>query len=406
MKTVLLIIDGLGDLPVGSLGGRTPLEAAATPNLDRLAGAGNYGLVDPIRPGEVPNTHSGAGVLLGMFPGQAGQLFRGPVEAAGLGLELQPGDVALRSNFATLESLADGFQVLDRRAGRIDAGTQELSALFDHMDLGDGISVSLTPTEQHRGVLVLSGPGLDVAISDTDPGDRALPAKLPECRALQPGAEFTAGLLNRFTRIAHERLSGHPVNRDRAARGELPANGIIVRGAGLVAEMKNLVLEQGLSACVVSGCNTVSGLGRILGFDVVNDERFTADLDTNLDAKFSAAIGQLARHDLAYVHIKAPDLCAHDRQPLAKRDFLERLDTALSPLLEQELLVAVAADHTTDSNTGLHTADPVPALTCFTGNFLPGKPVKFGESACRAGNLARQGSHQFLKHVINLARGA
>jgi len=197
VKGILVIIDGLGDLPVPELDHRTPLEAARTPVLNAMAARGQYGLIDPIGPGILPNTHSGAGILLGMLPGQVEGLKRGPVEAAGLGLSLAPGDVALRANFATLVADSGGFRVLDRRAGRIGEGSDELAEVINRLDPGQDGSVRFWPTEQHRGVLVLSGPALDARVTDTDPGDHGggwWVASRPEA----PAAELTAELINRF----------------------------------------------------------------------------------------------------------------------------------------------------------------------------------------------------------------
>ncbi len=410
-KCALLIIDGLGDLPVPELDGKTPLEAALTPVLDGLADGGLYGLVDPIIPGEIPNTHSGAGMLLGLLPEQAGRLKRGPVEASGAGLVLMAGEVATRVNFATLETRDETLWVTDRRAGRITAGTDELAALLADVDLGDDVHANLVATDQHRGVLVLSGPGLDASISDTDPGDGTMPAALQPCRPLSPKAELTAGKINRFIAEAHRRLVDHPINIARVRDGKPPASGLITRGAGARFSLDNILHAHGISATVVSGCNTVLGLGRIFGFDTVSDPRFTAGLDTDLKAKMAAVRSALRDHDLVYLHVKAPDICAHDRNPLAKRDFLQRLDAALAPLLESGAIIAIAADHTTDSNSGFHTADPVPALisqpgsgqTPSPGKFAPVKfaPVKFGEAACRQGNMPRQLSNEFLLRLIH-----
>ncbi len=400
MHALVLIIDGLGDLPVTALGKRTPLEAAATPNLDRLANAGSCGLVDPIGGGELPSTNSGAGMLLGLAPEQAGWLQRGPVEAAGLGLPMRDGDVALRANFATLAGGADNCVVLDRRAGRIRQGAAELAAGFADVDLGHGVSAALHPTEQHRAALVLSGPGLDADITDTDPGDVALPVPLLPSRGRHPGAEFTAGRLNAFIRLAHEQLKDHAINRERAVRGLPPANGLITRGAGLVRRFDNHIVRAGLRAAVVTGCNTVRGLGRLFGFATPADPRFTGDIDTDLDAKLRTALDALPAHDLVFVHIKAPDVCAHDRQPGLKRDFLERLDTALSVVVGHELLLAVAADHTTDSNTGFHTADPVPALICSAQATAVADGGGFSERACRNGSMPRQTGAEFIRRVL------
>ena len=404
-KCALLIIDGLGDLPVPELDGKTPLEAAYTPVLDRLASEGLYGLVDPIIPGEIPNTHSGAGMLLGLLPEQAGHLKRGPVEASGAGRVLMAGEIAVRANFATLETRDGTLFVTDRRAGRITAGTDELAAVLSDVDLGDGVHANLVATDQHRGVLVLSGPGLDASVSDTDPGDGAMPAALKPCLPLSPEAELTARKINRFINEAHRRLVDHPINIARVRDGKPPANGLITRGAGAQFSLDNILHAHGISATVVSGCNTVRGLGRIFGFDTVSDPRFTAALDTDLNAKMAAVRSALRDHDMVYLHVKAPDICSHDRNPLAKRDFLQRLDAALAPLLETEAIIAIAADHTTDSNSGFHTADPVPVLISQPGSDQSSSPVKFapvkfGEAACRQGNMPRQLSNEFLQRLI------
>ena len=138
-RCVVLILDGLGDRPVASLGGLTPLEAASTPNLDRMASRGRFGLVDPVAAGEIPNTHSGVGLMLGLKPEQRGQLKRGPIEAAGAGLTLQRGDMAMRANLATLEDRGGRLYVTDRRAGRVTADAAGFAAVLADIDLGDRI---------------------------------------------------------------------------------------------------------------------------------------------------------------------------------------------------------------------------------------------------------------------------
>lgn len=399
-KGVLLIIDGLGDLPVPDLAGKTPLEAAHTPVLDQLAGSGWYGMVDPIIPGEIPNTHSGTGMLMGLLSEQADRLCRGPVEAAGAGRVLEPGDIAVRANFATLKPVQNGFRVLDRRAGRITTRTDELAALLSDIDLGDNIRGSLMSTDQHRGALILTGPGLDSSISDTDPGNKSMPANLKNCEALAPAAELTASKINRFIIEAHQRLVDHPINLARVKEGHLPANGILTRGAGTFFELDNTLLRLGLDVAVVTGCNTVVGLGRIFGFNAIVDSRFTATVNTDLHAKIVTVVSALHDHDMVFIHVKAPDICSHDLQPLAKRDFLQRLDESLQPLLETGAVIAVAADHTTNSNTGFHTADPVPALISKPKVGNAGTPVKFGESQCKHGNMGRKLSGEFLSQVL------
>ena len=404
-KCVLFIVDGLGDLPVESLAGQTPLEAAYTPALDRLAAAGWYGLVDPIGQGAQPNTHSGAGLLLGLEPAELQKLMRGPVEAEGVGRVLKAGDVALRANFAQVKTSFGELVVLDRRAGRITEGARELAAVLRHVDLGDRVVAEFQSTHQHRGVLVLSGEGLDPGVSDTDPGDQELPAPVLECMALSPAARKTAEKIKLYLRLANGLLQSHPVNIARSLAGKPPANGIITRGAGSREVLHNVIRQQGLSAAVVSGCNTVCGLGRMFGFEVISNPGFTGGVDTDIDGKIHAALDALQRNDMAFVHFKAPDVCAHDRQPAAKRDFLERMDMALTPLFNEKTIIALAADHSTDSNSGLHTAHPVPALIYSPDHRAGREDLNFSERSCLNGSMNRQNSSDFLQKVLAAMKG-
>lgn len=404
-KSVILILDGLGDLPVPELQGKTPLEAAHTPFMNHLAGHGLFGLVYPETPNRTPNTHTGCGTLMGVPPDAVRHLKRGPIEAFGAGHRLEPGEIAIRANFATLEQQAGGLRVIDRRAGRIRTGAQELAESLAVIDLGDRVSAKLLSTDQHRCVLVLSGPGLDPKVTDTDPGDRGMPGFVRPCAPDEPAAELTANKINRFLEFAHEKLIGHPLNRARVESGLLPANGVITRGAGSAISLENTVKDHGLSAALVAGCNTVIGLGKALGLEVLSAPGFTADVDTDLPGKMETALSALESHDVVYVHVKAPDILAHDQDPEGKRDFLERVDASLAVFESAGIAIALSADHSTNSNTGAHTADPVPALI-YDPMAEPGRlkdEVNFGETACLAGSMPCQNGHDFLLRVLNLS---
>ncbi|HEC16668.1 MAG TPA: 2,3-bisphosphoglycerate-independent phosphoglycerate mutase [Sedimenticola sp.] len=406
-KGLLLILDGLGDRPAALFHGATPLEAAHTPRLDRLAAAGLCGMVDPLFPGVPVATHTGTGILLGLAPGDAVRLSRGPVEAAGIGLPIEPGDVAIRCNFATLRARGDKLTVVDRRAGRIREGTGELAAGLQQLPVGDGILASLQPSTQHRAVLRLSGPGLSAAITDTDPEDDANPGKELLSRPLVPGdpaAARTAEALNRFIREAHKRLRDHPVNRERKRRGLPPATGIITRGAGMLHQVRNLVHHLNLRAALIAGEGSVRGLGRLFDYTVITEPGFSALPDTDLAAKVRAARMALDEHDLVFMHVKAPDICAHDLAPDKKRDFLERFDEAISPLFTDDLVIGVSGDHSTNSTTGNHCADPVPTLLHYPGTRRDGCR-HFGESDCIGGGLGRIPATGFLLTLLD-AMGA
>lgn len=402
-KILMVIVDGLGDLPIPSLGGQTPLEAAATPVLDAWVAEGQCGLVDPVEPGITVETHAGTGTLFGMRPDEVASLARGPIEAAGAGLELRPEDIALRCNFASVVHDAGVFVIRDRRAGRILEGTADLATAVNAIPATDSITTFLAPLGQHRAVLRLSGQGLSAAITDTDPGGGG-PQSIQWSMAsdASEAAERTAAALNRFLQRSHTVLAEHPVNQERARQGLAPASGLLTRGAGRVQPVESLVVRLGLRGAVVAGDRTVLGLGTLLGFTPVVEPMFTALPDTDLDAKLAAAREALRTHDIVWLHAKGSDIAAHDRSPEKKRDYLERLDAALVAFEADDLAVAVAADHTTDSNTGRHTSDPVPALIRVPGG-RSDHIATFGERACMRGGLGRLRSSEFLRVLLSAA---
>lgn len=404
VKRALLIVDGLGDLPVPELNNRTPLEAAETPNLNWIASLGTYGFVDPIDPGVVPNTDTGTSLLMGMDPADAHLLRRGPIEAAGVGVTLTLDDVALRANFATAEQNGAGLRITDRRGGRAAQGLRQLAAEIARVDLGDNVNARFYPTDQHRGVVVLSGEALDAAVTDTDPGDAALPANIAEAKATRPEAARTARKVNLFVKSVHQILEQHPVNAERVAAGLLPANCVITRGAGSRSELRNRYVQQGNTVALVAGCNTVLGLGREFNFKLVTSPRFSADTHSDFRAKIKAAVDASDDHDLVIIHVKATDTCAHDLDPVGKMKVIEQLDRALEPMREWQGVFALSADHTTDSNTGRHTADPVPSILTFIGDGSRHAvtDMNFGETRCRTGNLERQNSKHFVDRFLSL----
>ncbi|MDJ0871874.1 MAG: alkaline phosphatase family protein [Gammaproteobacteria bacterium] len=402
-KCLVIILDGLGDRASPVLGGATPLEAAATPNLDALAEGGVCGLVDPLYPGMPVGTHTGTGVHFGLAFRDALRLTRGPVEAAGIGLPIQPGDVAVRCNFATVEPKSDGLSLIDRRAGRIREGTDVLAEVLQNVSVGHGITATLQPATQHRAVLRLTGPEVSAAVTDTDPGAGEEGAGVLQCyprKPDDPGASKTADALNQFIREAHARLRDHPVNRHRQAQGMLLANGIITRGAGRIRRLHSLIHHLGLSAAVVAGERTVLGLGQLLHYTTITEPGFTSMPDTNLTGKIAATLSAVKEHDLVFLHIKGTDIYSHDRKPEQKRTLIERIDRVLPPLMQEDLVIGVTGDHSTDSNTGRHCGDPVPSLLYSPSGRRDGCR-KFGEIHCASGGLGRISATSFLLSVLD-----
>ncbi|MCP4697908.1 MAG: 2,3-bisphosphoglycerate-independent phosphoglycerate mutase [Gammaproteobacteria bacterium] len=407
-KGLMVILDGLGDQPSAALDGATPLEAAHTPVMDRIVANGLCGLVDPLLPGMPVSTHTGTGILLGLAPYSAFCLSRGPVEAAGIGLDVQAGDVTIRCNFATLEADGEHLRILDRRAGRIREGVRELTEVLHDVPLGAGITGSLYSGTHHRAVLRLTGSGLSAAISDTDPGSGGMPhGRVSASHPLlpnDPAAAKTADALNRFVREAFARLQGCAINQQRKARGLPPANGIITRGAGILPPIDNLVQHIGLRTALIAGESTVLGLAKLFGFTVYTDPSFTSSHDTDLAAKAATARSALNSHDLVFIHIKGSDICSHDRDPKGKTSFLTHVDKAMAPVLKDELVIGVSGDHSTDCNTGRHCGAPVPSLL-----YSPGGRQdlcrEFGEKNCMRGGLGRISGNSFIISLLD-AMGA
>jgi 2,3-bisphosphoglycerate-independent phosphoglycerate mutase len=402
-KGVIVILDGLGDRSMAALDGSTPLERAKTPNMDRLAAEGLCGLVDPLLAGLPVGTHTGTAVLMGLPPGEARRLPRGPVEAAGIGLVTVPGDVLVRCNLATLERVGDQYLLLDRRAGRISQGVSELCAQLQDLDLGDGITATVTPATHHRLVLRLRGGALSPDIKDTDPGSLLAGGVVLSSVALDAknvAAVRTAAALNRFNARSFEILEQAPLNSKRRDAGLLPANGVICRSAGFATELKSILGRFDVSAALVVGEQTVAGLGRLLGYTVIQEPAFTAMPDTDLEGKIAAVTTALQTHDLVFLHVKAPDICSHDRQPEAKQAFLERFDRLLGSILMPGLVVAVSGDHSTDSATGRHTGDPVPTILSTPGGRRD-QVAAFGECHCMGGGLGRITGTSLVASVLD-----
>lgn len=380
----------MADRPNESRGHKTPLEAARTPNLDELAKDGWVGLMDPISPGVRPGSDVAHLAILGYNPYEhyAG---RGSLEAAGAGITLKPGDVAFRANFATVD---ENLNVLDRRAGRIKAGTKELAEALNKIEIEgvSGVSAEFHPTVEHRGVLILRGGGLSRKVTDTDP--HRVGVKVLRSRPLDgsPEARRTAEALNEFTEKSYRALRDHPVNLERARRGEKPANIILSRGAGEYLKLETVQEKYGLKAAAIAAVALVRGVCRAVGMDLINVEGATGGLNTNFMAKADGAAGAIERYDFVLVHVKAPDVAAHDGDFEAKVKAIEGIDGMVGRLVEKlrlsETYIAVTADHATPITFRDHSGDPTPILI-YGPEVFPSCVDKFCERAAAKGNLGR-----------------
>ncbi len=398
-KALLIILDGAGDRANRELNYKTPLEYASTPNLDSLARKSMVGLMDPIAPGIRAGSDTSHLNILGYDPYEV-YTGRGPFEAAGLDMELQPGDIAFRCNFSTVN---DELIVLDRRAGRIKEGTRELAEALNGMKIED-VEFFVKEGVEHRAALVMRGPGLSPYVSDVDPHEKGV--KIHEAKALKAGAEKTARLLNLFVKKSYEILKEHPVNKRRAAEGLPPANILLPRGAGMAPHMQKFQEKYGMKGACVVGTPLIRGICKMAGIDPIDFPGATGSYDTDMQGKFDHAIKALETYDFVLVNIKAPDIAGHDRLPRRKVEVMERIDEAVGYLLDilpEDAVVIITADHSTPCTVGDHSGDAVPILIYAEDTRHEG--TEFNEVACARGSLRIRGS-DIMQIILNMTNRA
>ncbi|MCM3337571.1 2,3-bisphosphoglycerate-independent phosphoglycerate mutase [Paenibacillus sp. MER TA 81-3] len=400
-KVIMAIADGSGDRPHPLLGHKTPLEYAHTPNLDRLASEGITGMMDLIGSGIPVGTDMGHMILFGFqpdhYPG------RGPIEALGIGMEVQPGDVVLRCNFATIN---DEGIVLDRRAGRIRENTAGLAEALNGMEITEGIRAYFKPATEHRAVLVIRGNGLSDQISDSDPkapndGKAYHPV---EARDDTVEAKRTAIAVNLFLKQAHSILASHPINRERIAQGHPPANFILTRGAGRMAQLEPIAANMHFRGSCIAAESTVLGAAKLAGYNAVTDVKLTGSLDTDVELKAKLALEQIADHDIVYVHLKAPDLMGHDNEPFKKAQSLEQFDRMVGLIanhLPENVYLALAADHSTPCEVKEHTGEPVPVVI-YGPSIRKDRVTSYNEIDCAYGALGRMSGSEFVRTLHGL----
>ena len=396
-KMLLIVCDGLSDRPAKQFDLKTPLQAARKPAMDALARNGVSGIMDVIAPGVVPGSDTAHLALFGYDPYKV-YTGRGPIEAAGAGLQVSRGDVAFRCNFATVDA---SMKIVDRRAGRIRSGTDQLAKAVSGMRIED-VTVTFKEGSEHRGALVFKGPGLDHRVSDADPHEEA---PVLEARALVPEAEKTARILNEFVRRSHEVLQTHQVNVGRKANGMPPANILLPRGAGSIRELESLSERYGITCAGVAGVTLVKGICRLVGMDVPEIPGATGGLDTDYKAKADAAMRLLETHDFVFVNVKAGDVAGHDGDFRMKVQVVENIDMMLGMILKdihEDVVVAITADHSTPVSVRDHSADPVPVAISGGGSRVDGVR-EFDEISAATGALGRIRGMDLMPTMLGMA---
>ncbi len=382
-KIVLLVIDGLGGLPLPETG-RTELETARCPNLDRLAGDGICGLADPVALGITPGSGPGHMALFGYDP-VACNLGRGVLEAAGVDFDLRPQDVAARGNFATID--ADG-NITDRRAGRISTErSAELCGLLDGTVIED-VTVIVQPVKEHRLLAVFRGEGLVPEISDTDPQQTGVPPR--ETTPLRPEAEKLARVVNSFLRRAGEVLAGHH-----------PANMALLRGFASHPDLPRMGDIYRLNPAAIAAYPMYRGLARLVGMEIL-------DAGTSIQDEFEQLKRNYDRYNYFFVHVKGTDSAGEDGDFARKARVIEEVDSALPAItsLQPDVLV-VTGDHSTPALLASHSWHPVPALLSSRW-CRPDRVQEFSETACVNGGLGRFPTRQLMllamAHALKLQK--
>lgn len=379
-RIVLLVLDGLGDLPNPSFKGMTPLEAARTPHLDAITPGSALGRLLPVAPGITPGSGPGHLGLFGYDP-LTHPVGRGVLEALGAGIDLKPGDVAARANFCTVD--ASGIAV-DRRAGRIPTETcvRLVELLKKEASRFEDVDVMLLPGKGHRFVAVLRGPGLGGAVSDADPHKEGKP--IPASHTLEPGEthEKTARIVNAFIRRAAEIL-----------KDEHPANAALMRGLSERPRFPGYLERFKLRAAAIAAYPMYRGVASLAGMDLFVPGDSPAEL-------FEMAAREWAGHDYLFLHVKGTDMAGEDGDFDAKVATIEAVDAALPRLLDlRPDVLCITGDHSTPVPMKGHSWHPVPALVRSSVCFADGSP-HFHEKACRAGSLGTLASKDLIAVLL------
>ncbi len=382
------MFDGGGDRPKN---GVTPFFAALKPVIDKLTSLGSCGIMDPISPGVRPGSDTSHLALFGYDPYKY-YTGRGAFEALGAGLELRPGDVAFRTNLATVD--ARGI-VVDRRAGRYVAleEAREVESLM--ADIGEeverkfGVSVVYKSTVEHRGVLVLRG-AVSHKVSDTDPHATGEAVRRAQPLDASSEAKLTADVVNYITEAFAERSKGLEANKRRASRGEPLINAVLLRGAGYMPEIEPLRKRYNVRGAAIAGVALIRGVAKAVGMDLYSAEGLGGTKFDKFEEAAKLAVELLKRYDLVFLHVKGTDSASHDGDFRGKVDVIERLDAALRPYeaILEENYVVVTSDHATPILVREHTGEPVPIML-YGPDVVRDDVGKFSELTCWRGALGR-----------------
>ena len=404
MKHIIILGDGMADWPVEALGGKTLLQAANTPYMDKLAAMGRTGRLVTVADGFHPGSEVANMSVLGynlpkVYEG------RGPLEAASIGIELAPGELALRCNIICIEE----DKIKNHSSGHIS--TEEADVLMKYLQehLGNE-QIHFYTGVQYRHLLVIKGGDKRLRCTPPHdvPGEEFRP---PMVKAEVPEAEETARLINDLILRSQELLKNHPLNLKRIAEGKDPANSIWPWGGGYRPQMEALgdKFPQVHSGSVISAVDLIRGIGHYAGLKVLDVEGATGLYDTNYENKVKALLEALKKDDFVYLHIEASDEAGHEGNIPLKIKTIENLDSrVVAPIYEavkewdEPVAIALLPDHPTPCEHRTHTAEPVPFLI-WHRDIQADSVQKFDEESTLAGSYGLLKEDEFINTFMKSA---
>ena len=409
MKHIIILGDGMADLPVERLGNKTLLQYAHKPMMDMLAKNGRTGRLITVPEGFPPGSEVANTAILGYDLNKVYE-GRGPLEAASIGYEMQPDDFAIRCNLITLE---DG-KIITHNGGNLQ--TEDARLLIDYLNehLGNE-RVHFLCGIQYRHLLVIKGGNKHIVCNPPHdhPNEEWRPLLVtPEDSASSDSAlsaQETADLINDLILKSQELLAKHPYNIEKAKRGERQANSIWPLSGGYRPAMPTLqqLYPQVKTGSVISAVDLIRGIGHYAGLDIVEVEGATGLADTNYEGKAEAAIKALREQDFVFVHVEASDEAGHDGDLELKLKTIEYLDERLiAPIYreiatwEEPVAIAVLPDHLTPVEMRIHVGKPVPFLIYYKG-IEPDEVQQYDEVSCVTGGYGLLRLHEFMQTFMN-----
>jgi len=401
MKYLVMLCDGMADYPIEALGGKTPLEAAETPNMDRMAETAEVGLVKTVADGMKPGSDVANLSVLGYDP-KVYYTGRSPLEAGSIGIDMKKTDVSLRCNLVTLtdEPNYEDKTILDYCADDISTEEARILVNFLAQNLNDD-EFSFYSGVSYRHCLIWNNGTLDIGTM-TPPHDitgKPIKEYVPKHK--------NAAKLYELMKKSYDLLKDHPVNAERIAKGKRPANSIWLWGEGVRANLDDFKIKYGLSGSMISAVDLLKGIGKFSNMSVVDVQGATGYIDTNFEGKAQAAINEFKRgQDFVYIHVEAPDECGHRNEMNNKVKAISLIDKLiLGPVTEElkkidDFKVLVTPDHPTPLSLKTHTNDAVPYLIFNSTKQHSGVKEGFSEKSAKETGVYIEQGFTMMKRFI------